>query len=101
MSIAVESHGRRMPEQAGMAGLEFINRELREQLKHYQAENADQRALLARHGIDRDPGVGGLSLDRIRAYEMLRYWARCHLRENTAESARALSDAILEAERPQ
>lgn len=84
-----------------MAGLEFINRELRDELKRLQADNADMRVLLARHGIDREPDTGGLSLARIRAYEALRHWAECHLRNPTAETARALSTAIVEAERPQ
>lgn len=100
MSITTHSHGRRVDSAAGLAGLEFVNRDLREQLKALQSENADLRVMLAELGVAVPASVGALSLARIRAYESLRYWARCHLREPTAESARSLTTAIVEAERP-
>lgn len=57
------------PPVPGLAGLEFVNRDLHHQLREAHAENLGLRSVLAEHGIDAPVPSGVVTLARLRALE--------------------------------
>lgn len=88
------------PPPPGLAGLEFINRDLHHQLRESHAENLGLRAVLAEHDIDAPVPPGVVTLARLRALESVLNLAQLHQRHpDNQELADQLRQAIVDAGR--
>lgn len=70
------------------------------EVKRLRAENALLRVRLSEFGITVPVDAGALSLERIRAYEAVRFWAHRYRRAHDPLDGSRLDAAIVQAERP-
>ena len=78
----------------GLAGLEFVNRDLHRQLRESHAENMDLRDRLAKLGVHEPAPSGVVTLARLRALEDVMNLAYLYLRDHSAERGAELRAAI-------